>query len=180
MPLRFALGFETLLPNPTDVRPGGYTRDELLFLPFDVGAYGGDGFEVRDVLQSGKPMASNIKHQTGELVVCARSDSGGPLDPEDAEYLLAEWKRTSRHATLSTTFDELGLPGPALLLGWPCRSVRFENGDTPLEGVHVAEVDAVKQCVLARRPAGDLEAALAILRLCAVHQFAVAVTAVEN
>lgn len=177
MPLRFALGLSSLLVDPADPKPGGYCRDELLFLPFDVSAAGEDGFEVREVLNADLPMASGSESDVGDLVVFAGSGTGGPLSPATAAHLLAQWRSTPSTATIDVAFEAVGLPGRALLLGWPCRSVRVDLSDHPLHGVQLAEVDGIKDRILSLRPAGECEAVLAMLRLCAVHQFAVAVTA---
>lgn len=176
MPLRFALGLSTLLVDPSAPKPGGYCRDELLFLPFDVGAAGDRGFEVREVLNADLPIASGSESDGGDLVVCASAGAGGPLPPAAAAHLLAQWRSASSTATIDTTFEAVGLPGRALLLGWPCRSVRVDLANHPLHGVQLVEVDCIKNRILSLKPAGEYEAVLAMLRLCAVHQFAVAVT----
>ncbi len=173
MATTFTLGLWALLPDPSDERPGGFYRDELLFHVRDQGHALASYYELREVLSADLPMASGSDDDRGELVVIAGDGVGGPLSPTTAEHLLRAWKRTPQRATVGASAAELELTPRAIVVPDVYRDAEFPATlKHPFAGMRVRSARLVRDAVRARG-GGEVDA-IAMLTFCAVHGFVIA------
>ena len=101
--ITYDVGLGGVLLDPTDERPGGFYRDELLAHIADALSSLVD-LEVREVLSADLPMACGSDDDTGDLLVMAAPGVGGVLPPPRAAPIIAELRRLGPHGTLPASF----------------------------------------------------------------------------
>ena len=171
----YEVGLAGLLADPTDERPGGSYRDELLAHIAEELSTLVD-LEVREVLSAELPMASGSDDDVGDLLVMAAPGVGGPLEAAQASPVLAELARLGSRGTLpGRLWTIVGAPRAVLVPPWvPPRGVFTFKPPHPLAGVAWLNLVAVTQAV--RQQAGDdpeVAHFLALMTFCAQEKLVV-------
>src|SRR5262249_3166382 len=99
--LRYAMGMELALPDPTEDEPGGYTRESLLAAVVKNVA-DRDDYELRLLLHS--DVSVDCPHDVkGEMVFIVAPGVGGPWKPERAAPVIAEADALGRSGELDAS-----------------------------------------------------------------------------
>jgi hypothetical protein len=147
--LRYALGMELALADPTSAEPGGFTRESLLAQVVSQIALV-DDYELRLILHSDMPV--DCPHDlVGEFVLMVGEGVGGPIAADRADAIITEAEMLGRSGELSEALAPVVI-GPALdaerslILPPHCfvQIAAFPAGH-PLEGVALVPAVEVKQ-----------------------------------
>ena len=164
--IRYALGMELALLDPTAGAAAGWTRESLLA---GVGKQVAlDEYELRLILRFDVEVDCPHDVTEGEMVFVVGPGIGGPIAEERARPILAEADAIGRSGELPDALAPL-LIGPALgakrtLIFPPYGFAQMSNGDEtyPLHGVAYVPAAEVKNRL---RDAGDIEEIAHLARL---------------
>ena len=179
------LGMTSLLTGLDGVKPLGICRDELLFWVCDNARDDiGRGYVLCEVLDGSLPFAGGSNDDEGDMLVFVNDDIGGPRHFSTEPHLHQLWLRTPKETALNLTFAELGLLGATLLVPEPYPPKTFTAQtpsilESPTPQTITFNIDnprRIKSLLLSRKVDSATDAAVQMLRLCAVQGFIVAVT----